>query len=692
MDTEKHLGININLPSGTFHTLNQKRSQLLTLQNQSDDSSNGEQSIDASQLDEGKPQENGGISDEDRIIMPFSHISASDDDSVKSNEMEDSDVDEFDNISLSPPNSLPVLLLDLEKLCGYQPSDEEEVERITKEIREALLGTSSKNDFFEDATSLDFVTRSNELFDAGIAQHFTDVENDGIDIKIPLAIVNYPEFLPLWRKEEESSTLIPTRILWKKVIHSHIIQVVDRLLSLLSRCSRDLIWKYQMMLEIRGIAKEEIRKNEERLRNKQLRKWRIETRPAELAKLYDVRETFELRLHTSKEKHATFIKEREFRVQKELQRRAVSGRGTGGMAGLDWDADVTFGFGDDANVFVDKVLEERLHNTGEKEDDHDFADNECLLGVELDERKADTNSGSEQSSSGSNDMFQQRTPHHSNDSSLAVSLPVASTEDRVKRRAAAAARKKRKSTQHKKVKFLEKELRTKIMNAYAEEEAVRQMLISTDEKFALSTVLNLEKQLEKVDELLETLQEEEWKDEEDGLLDDVTSDCDSYNDSAVVYNDGDPSILDQILAMVLGTLPIASDTTIEEHYSFLKGEHESIINDWRTEFGMLPTLVDDSEAKPKKDHRSDNNFEESAWDDDEDTEEKNITAKVRKLCLAAPALPLDSSTTNFGPTSVPDDWEEGADLDDIFQQPTVQNEPPIATSSKIGLRPGGRTK
>ena len=42
-------------------------------------------------------------------------------------------------------------------------------------------------------------------------------------------------------------------------------------------------------------------------------------------------------------------------------------------------------------------------------------------------------------------------------------------------------------------------------------------------------MLNLEKQLEKVDELLETLQEEEWKDEEDGLLDDVTSDCDSYN-------------------------------------------------------------------------------------------------------------------------------------------------------------------
>jgi hypothetical protein len=34
---------------------------------------------------------------------------------------------------------------------------------------------------------------------------------------------------------------------------------------------------------------------------------------------------------------------------------------------------------------VDKFLEERLHNTGETEDDHDFVDNEYFLGVELDE-------------------------------------------------------------------------------------------------------------------------------------------------------------------------------------------------------------------------------------------------------------------------------------------------------------------
>ena len=191
--------------------------------------------------------------------------------------------------------------------------------------------------------------------------------------------------------------------------------------------------------------KEEIRKNEERLRNRQLRKLRIETRPAELAKLYDARKSFELRLRTSKEKHVIVIKGREVRVQRELQRRAESGRGTGGMVGLDWDADITLGFWDDADIVVDKLLEEKLHNTREKEDDHDFADNEYFLGVELDENNSDTISGSEKSSIGSNGMFPQHTRRHSKDSSLAVSFLVASVEDRVKRRATAVARRKRKN-------------------------------------------------------------------------------------------------------------------------------------------------------------------------------------------------------------------------------------------------------
>eukprot|EP00979_Chaetoceros_neogracilis_P006513 scaffold1335_cov282-Chaetoceros_neogracile.AAC.2 len=82
--------------------------------------------------------------------------------------------------------------------------------------------------------------------------------------------------------------------------------------------------------------------------------------------------------------------------------------------------------------------------------------------------------------------------------------------------------------------------------------------------------------------------------------------------------------------MVFGTLPIISGTTIGEHYSFLKGGHDSVINDWRTDFGRHLTLVDDSEAKPQKDHHSDYIFEASAWDDDEDwDDDKDIEIMKR---------------------------------------------------------------
>ena len=702
MDTEGDLGINISLPSGTFNSLNQKRSHLLTLlqNNQSDEESDGQ-----SQSDEQNTQIDGDISDEDRVIMPFSRASDgsdsnsgddsdNDNDSTKSNESEDSDdLDELDNMSLSPPSSLPVLLLDLEKLCGYQPSCKEEVERVTKEIREALLGISSKEDAsnslqeenLQDSTSLDFVARSNELFDAGIAQHFTDVEGDSSENGVPLAIVNYPEFLPLPLLLDDSSTLIPTRILWKKVIHSHSIQVVNRLLCLLSRCSRDLIWKYQMMLEIRRIAKEEKTRKDEKSRNGQLQIWRLETRPAELAKLYDVRETFEVRLYTAKGKHAVFVKEREVRVQRELQRRAESGRGTGGMAGLDWDASVTFGFGDDVDEVVDRLIEDRLNAMREKEDYHAFADNERLRDVGLQEADSDSGSESEESTIGSDFMHGQQRLPQADDSSIGLPLPVSTAEDRVKRRAVTAAKRKRKKGQNNKEKSLAKELRTKIMNAYAEEEKLRHMLISTDEKFALSTVLNLEKQLEKVDELLETLQEDEWKDEEEGLfLDEHESD----NDSAGVSDsgDGNPSILNQILAMILGTLPIFSGTPQGDHYSFLKSEHESIITEWKAEFGRLPSLDSTKEEKQQAQRLKSVSNEEGTWGEEPDAEERIIAAKVQNLALHATA------PEGFGPTSVLDDWEDGADdLDDFFQDPEVKKLPPTpAPSQSIGLRPGGR--
>ena len=718
---ERDFGINPSLPAGTSNVLEQRRAEILQRKksndSDSDTESDAQESIGASSHNSNKEEQGPqieGIDDEDRVIMPFSPPDGDDDDddddaSAKNSNDESCSTtgssqegDDLDDLSLTPPPSLPVLLLDLEKLCGYQPSDIQEIERITKDIREALLGTSGSNissssssssnaaadeDNGQDATSLDFVSRSRELFEAGIARHCTDNVDSLDENDVPRAIVNYPEFVPLHQDGSEETSLVATKLIWKKILHPHKIETVDKLLSLLSRCSRDLIWKYQMMMEIRRLSAEEIQRKDEQFRNKQVRIWRKETRPAELAKLYDVRETFEIRLHSSREKYDAYVREREVRVQIELRRRAENGTGTGGIAGLDWDANVTFGFGEDIDEVVNKLIEERrsgVDNFAEDDhDEHDHNEHDRAHGSDVSD-DADSSSIDDGSAGSEMDLpksdFSQPAL-----GSEEMPLPASSLTDRKKRRAAAAARRMRKTLQGDKEKNLSKELRMKIERAYAEEEAVRQMLISTDEKFALSTVMNLEKQLQKVDDLLENLQEEEWKEEEEGLLDENSSDEDSDNDD----DENDPSsILDQILAMILGALPPDNKSSPAEHFSFLKKEHETIVNGWKGEFGRLPRLHNE----PKRKSKAPSNREyEEAWEEEEHLEAKMLEAKMKSISIAPPPS-MVSLKPDFGPATVLDDWEDGEDdLDDFF--PSPPEEPASAPLvQRAGLRPGGRPR
>ena len=140
------------------------------------------------------------------------------------------------------------------------------------------------------------------------------------------------------------------------------------------------------------------------------------------------------------------------------------------------------------------------------------------------------------------------------------------------------------------------------------------LFISSDEKLAQSTVMHLEQKLKQVDDLLESMQEEEWKDEEEGLLldrdeddfdgndngNEVGDENDNGNDNDV-DNDVDnhdsdvqASILHPILAMILGALPDHGKSP-EEHFSYLKKVHTEIVVGWKKEFGRLPPLSDDNE-------------------------------------------------------------------------------------------------
>ncbi|GFH51956.1 hypothetical protein CTEN210_08432 [Chaetoceros tenuissimus] len=700
----RDLGVNLSLPSGTFNALEQERVKILSFQNEdlNDTDVEDAHSIASpkpfSEDEDSKMGEKGPdyISDEDREIMSFQ---PSDDDSeqnsIKSEEISSkSDAsdqesrDEFDDLSLGPPKTMPSLLLDLEKLCGYQPMDKVEITGITNEMRDVLLGVSSQQGFtnednLNDPTSLDFALKSNELFETGIAEHYTyeQKEMEKSQEGVPLAIISYPEFLPI-EGEGGATRLESTITMWKKMTKAHDIAVVDRLLKLLCECSRDLVWKYQMMMEIRRIAKEERIKKEERYRNQQLRIWRYEKRPEKLEKLYDVRETFEIRLHAQKEKYAAFVEEREGRVQRELSRRAENGIGTGGLAGLDWSANVTFGFGDDIDEVVEQILEERMNDL---DDDgyHEDAPSQDSSGETTDSYK-------EEMAAPITRRFEEENGE------IDIPLPLSSKQERRKRRAAAARKKERKNRQSREEKELEEQLRVKIRNAYAEEEAVRHMLISTDEKFALSTVLDLEKKLEKVDELLETLQEEEWEDEEEGILDDDESTAgDDTNDE----DDGNPSVLDQILAMILGTIAKPKETSPQDHFVQLKNQHEEIITEWKKEFGKLPHLIEKNGVNSSEDKIPRKKPEEilECWDDDslgsdEDDAVDDVAFEVKNMSIQpeVPKVP----TPALG-TTVLDDWEDGADLDDFFPEEKIKEAiaPPQAPKTSItGLRPGGRMK
>ena len=132
----------------------------------------------------------------------------------------------------------------------------------------------------------------------------------------------------------------------------------------------------------------------------------------------------------------------------------------------------------------------------------------------------------------------------------------------------------------------------------AQREAKREKLRAIKEKLEqqhtsrelilAQTMLNsLEKKVENVDELLESLQDEVWaaEEEEEETIEKGLGINDRTDKPSL-------SLLDQILAMILGALPPADpNTTSKEQYAFVKSEHNVIVNGWESYFGRLPPAV-----------------------------------------------------------------------------------------------------
>ncbi len=752
-----NFGLNISLPSGTLSQLQRNRGatisssfqqhDLLDLRNAHDyndgDEEEEEDDMSVELLQNKKVTAQSQITfikPEDREIMAFVPSDSGDSDASENNlqnsdeyqrGQEDTDysdgvysdgtnnneeVGEFDNISISPPDTMPLLVVDFEKLCGYTPTDRKEAQNLEVELCEALLGAKSKMDDYEgtisspasidkqstttetnygDGFSLDFTTRAIELLETGVARHCDTKQQqnefaiDERNEKFNYAFVPYPEYMKLPKNNDNAeTTIMETSKVWKRIKHPHDIPVVNKLLDLLSKCSRDLMWKYDMAIEIRRIAKEERQWQEEKQRRKELKLWRTKTRPDELAKLYDVREAFILKLETVRKKYDGYVKERDERVQAELLRRKEQGFGTGGIASLDWDGKVTFAFDDDVEEIVQKILREKQENDEgfdasehsncrSPSDDSEECYDDGYYCDEGDHELSDVESSSQKASQ-----------HEFNDI-----LPQRNNDDRLRkaRRAKAASKRMKKKLETERENAKAAELRTKIELAHKEEQQVRLMCISTDEKLAMVMVNDLEQRLEKVDNLLDSLQMDAWNDEEEGFLEDNESDSDHEED--IKLNIGEMNLLDNILAMVLGTMPPMKDSNAQSHFTHLKLEHKSIVDDWKNTFGRIPKL----HQKKKDENMSVGNVAtsskaETIWDNSDE-----------EIILQENALQAKKFQTNF---TIPDDWEDEADSCDDTEPSDVTKNREIdhlqrnegdsknhrSSSSTVGLRPGGKIR
>ena len=164
----------------------------------------------------------------------------------------------------------PLLVIHLPKLCGYDP-DAAECEMISSQLEEIFNQEGS------------FYKKSFEMFEnggsIGLAIH---ADTDSITKLIPndtkfvkYCVLQYPSLL-------EGRD---TRQLWNRIAHRRCkIDVVQLLLDLIQRTSRDLLWKVDMHAEVLKLVRECT-----------LKEWKNE-REEKLEKLYDIREVFEARL------------------------------------------------------------------------------------------------------------------------------------------------------------------------------------------------------------------------------------------------------------------------------------------------------------------------------------------------------------------------------------------------------------
>jgi len=678
------------------------------------------------------------------VVLPMGRgdaILISEEEEDSNDNDQDPPVDDDDSssscLSHTPPDTLPVVLVDVERLTGYSFSsnnnDDEESEELAalrRTVRTALWGeevvepaTSASTSAANAATAggettedekkqvqphsaeleqqqakeeesvvlaRDFEERVTDLFATGMARHG---DSSMTNKNHQFVAVEYPEFLcqPCSENDDDGATgsamVLPTARVWKRLSQPHAVPVVDRLLrQRLRACSRSLLWKHAMHAELRRLVRSEEAAVHRRRQRDELAVWKVQGRRAQLDRLYEVREVLQERVQQAVQQQNALEGQRERAVQKELQKRRLVppsggsggvGTGTGGLEAFDFESTV-FAFPDRKNGGPSLLL-------GLKEDDDEEEYQRFLEqqeGSDDDEGELQSEGGAFDENGNESEDALDATDDVAEECAGATSpndvTRVSSASKKERRKAAARNHRQRLQESNK-----EAEHRAKLLAAQAEEEAVRERCTTQQLRIHMAVVNSLTAKLKQVDDLLESLQEEQWADEEA-----AEEEAESPQNSATRKIPAEPSdepqlsLLDQVLAMILGASPPPEGTSLEDHVRFLEQEHTAILREWKEHFGRLPPPLLSSSST------LDTSTANQGWDTTKTTPAATTETAVGVNALPNSATPADMRQSlgiveNDGELWDSDGEEEGDDEAEI-QQPSRPTERPV------GLRPGGR--
>ena len=485
-------------------------------------------------------------------------------------------------------------------------------------------------------------------------------------------------------------------------------EAILHLFESLQNCNRGLLWKHEMSLELqRMIYDEQTHKEYQQYHGHEAR----EQRQQRISQLCTIRDALINQCHVQQAQVNQLLKDRDMRVTLELQRQRqqqqfgndFAGGIVGGLQGLDLDATTEMAFPDEFKLLKlndsdsssgDRYQDDdsyefdvgNSHNTGDEEsstngDQHsrsDHGDRERNFenddGYEGDDNEGDMEKvrdvsidpdvgirieavvenrdallkveGSDDESDGNGEGVG-KEPNK-------FFFPSSSTKMKSKQK----QRRRRQKAQQRKQKQAAKTAahQAKLEQAKEEERELRIKYTTNDLTIALSKQKALERKLEQVEDLLESLHiEQEEDDEEEDLLGDEP--IEAIGESA----DSEFSLLDQVLAMILGSLTPKLGVPQEEHYKFIQNEHKQIVHAWKEYFGRLPPAISSASSSE--------NLNPTRSSGDTEAEPTTMTVEEQRLALGI----VDQ-----------DDWEDEAENwedNDTKQSERTQAADPVAKSA-----------